>query len=79
VQDADIVDDAYERILQYEREGLIIINRYEDLSDEQKRKDRNMIISAINRLELLKGEHPLSGFVSAKFPDIWDELVVYLN
>jgi len=60
IQDVDIVDDAYERILQYEREGLLIINHFENLSDEQKISDRNMILGAINRLELLKGEHPLS-------------------
>jgi hypothetical protein len=73
IQDVDIVTDAYERILQYERDGLLIIHRFDSLTDEQKRKDRNMVLGAIRRLELLKGEHPLSGFVSAKFPELWNE------
>ncbi|MCL2401450.1 MAG: hypothetical protein FWC90_02270 [Oscillospiraceae bacterium] len=73
IQDVDVVDDAYERILQYEKEGLLVINHFENLSDEQKRRDRNMVLGAIKELELLKGEHPLSAFVSAKFPEIWEE------
>jgi len=36
VPDIDIVDNAYERILQYEKDGMIIINRFENLSDKQK-------------------------------------------
>ena len=73
VTDVDIVDDAYKQILQYEKDGMLIINRYESLSDERKIKDRNMVLSAIKGLDLLKGDHPLSSFVSAKFPELWDE------
>ncbi|MCL2409058.1 MAG: hypothetical protein FWC96_05515 [Oscillospiraceae bacterium] len=73
IQDVDVVDDAYERILQYEKEGLLVITRYENLSEKQKAIDRHMLLDEIKELELLKGEHPLSEFVSAKFPEIWEE------
>ena len=73
IQEVDIVENAYERILQYEKEKSLIINHYENISEEQKRKDKNMILRAIKRLDLLKGEHPLSNFVSIKFPEIWNE------
>ena len=76
IQGIDVVENAYERILRYGFEGKLIINRYEMLSDEQRRKDRNMVFNAIKRLELLKGEHPLSGFVSEKFPEVWDEALL---
>lgn len=56
---AHIVEDAYARILQYETEGLLRIHRYRDLTDEQRRKDRNLVLNAIRRLDLLKGNHPL--------------------
>ena len=78
IQTVDVVDDAYERILQYEKDGMLIINHFENLSEEQKGKDRNMILGAIKRLELLKGEHPLSNFVSEKFPEIWEEALLKL-
>ena len=73
IQGADIVENAYERILQYERQGALRINHFENLSQEQIAKDKNMILGAIKRLELLKGEHPLSGFVKEKFPIYWQE------
>ena len=64
--------DAYERILQYERQGLLKINHFTERSDEEKKED-NMVMGAIKRLELWKGEHPLSGFVQEKFPAYWEE------
>ena len=71
----DKVEDAYERILQYEKKGLLRINRFESLTKTQRQKDRNMILSAIRRLELLKGTHPLSSFVSQTFPELWEEAI----
>lgn len=73
VASATPVEDAYSLILQNEAEGLLKINHYETLSQEQKQKDRNMILGAIKNLDLLKGQHLLSAFVSEKFPDLWDE------
>jgi len=73
VKDVEVVEDAYERILRFEKEGSLIINHFETLFDEQKRRDRNMVLGAIKRLELLKGEHPLSEFVKEKFPALWNE------
>ena len=73
VQSVDIVENAYERILQYEKSGELIINHYDNLSDRQKERDRNMVLGAIKRMDLLKGQHPLSGFVAEKFPEFWRE------
>lgn len=73
VKTVDVVENAYERILLYERQGLMKINHFETLSDEQILRDRNMVIGTIKRLELWKGEHPLSGFVREKFPVYWEE------
>lgn len=73
VKAADVVEDAYERILQYEQQGQLKINYFEKLSEEQISKDRNMVLRTIKRLELWKGEHPLSGFVQEKFPAYWEE------
>ena len=70
---ADEVDDAYSRILRYESEGRLRIRHYEDLTVEERRRDRNMVRGAIRRLDLLRGEHPLSGVVSGTFPEWWEE------
>ena len=73
ISDVDVVEDACERILAYEQKGLLVINRFEDRSEAQKSKDNNMILAAIRRFDLLQGDHPLSGFVSSKFPQLWNE------
>ena len=73
VSEIDFVEDAHERILQYEQEGLLRIHRFETLTDQQKEKNRNMILGAIKRFELLKGEHILSDFAAATFPELWRE------
>ena len=48
-RDVDIVENAYTRILQYEQLGLLKINHFEELSDAQIRKNKNMVIGAIKR------------------------------
>lgn len=73
VDTADEVPDAYKRILRYEAEGRLRIRRYEELTEGERRRVRNMVRGAIRRLDLLRGEHPLSGFVSATFPEWWEE------
>jgi hypothetical protein len=73
VAEADPVSDAYERILRYEQEGQLLINRYEDRSAVQVQRDRNMVLGAIKRFGLLEGSHVLSDFVSARFPQLWEE------
>jgi hypothetical protein len=73
VAEADPVPDAYERILRYEREGQLLINRYEDRSAAQIQRDQKMVLGAIKRFGLLDGGHVLSAFVAARFPHLWDE------
>lgn len=73
VDAADEVPDAYERILRYESEGQLRIRRFEELTDDERQRDRNMVRGAIRRLDLLRGGHPLSGFVSTTFPEWWEE------
>ena len=75
VVETDVVEDAYQRIRQYEEEGLLVIHHFESLSEEQRARDKRIVLRAIQRLELLKGEHPLSPFVKEKFPLIWEEAI----
>ena len=75
VESCDVVADAHERILSYEKKGLLVINHFEDLSEAQRESDRQMVLGAIRGLNLLNGTHPLSAFVAEKFPALWQEAV----
>ena len=72
VLECEAVDDAYQKILEYEKAGEIIIRKYGELTPKEHKNNENMILSGIKRLDLLKGEHPLSSFVSYKFPELWE-------
>jgi len=73
IREVEVVDDAYERILQFERDGELVINRFDALADEVKDRERRIVLESIKNLELWKRERPLSDFVAEKFPDLWDE------
>lgn len=73
VTGCEAVDDACALLLQYEREGTLIIRRHGALTEAEHAANRNMVLGAIRRLNLLEGEHPLSPFVREKFPALWAE------
>ncbi len=63
IKETDIVKDCYQRILEYEKQGLLYINRYENLTEEKVKAEHNMILFAIKRHKLLEGNHPMAPFV----------------
>jgi hypothetical protein len=79
VKTRDIVDNAYEKILLYEKKGLLVINRFETLTEQQRENDRRMVRNTIKNLNLLSSTHPLSAFVSEKFPSLWQEAIKEQN
>lgn len=66
----DFVPDALERILAYEKLGLLEIRRFEALTEAQLASEKRMIASAIKR----ECAHvALIEFIREKFPAIWAE------
>ena len=49
------------------------MNHHDSLYDRQKERDRNMVLGAIKRMDLQKGQPPLFAFVAEKFPELWHE------
>ena len=64
----DFVPDALERILEYERQGLLEIRRYEALTEEELATEEKMIAGAIRRT---KAGTPMGQFIQEKFPALW--------
>ena len=73
IMECETVGDAYQKILEYEKAGEIIIRRYDELTPKELQNNESMILSGIKRLSLLEGKHPLSSFVSHKFPELWEK------
>lgn len=73
VKDAEYIPDAYEAILQAEKNGLITIIRYEEMSDRMKEWNRRTIKEEYEKAE----DHPeYRHFLHGNFPDIIDDGVI---
>ena len=77
IVDREYVDDVYERILQYEKQGKFIYERYEDLPQWRLDVIRGHVIRLIKRFDLMNDmDHPGRPFVMEKFPRYWAEAQV---
>lgn len=67
------VSNAYELLLDYERQGRLIINRYENMSEGYLKFYYNMILDYIKRKEMYRiPECSYARFVRQKFPFVWE-------
>ncbi len=66
------VKDAYKKILEYEKQGNIIIRRYESLSIAEIENNKNMIMKELNN-EVYNKNEVLLGYIKFTFPDIYAE------
>ena len=60
-------------LLEYEKEGMLIIRRFEDLSDGQRvniKKQMQQEILNYNLLSMPKCGY--SKFIRERFPDVWE-------
>jgi hypothetical protein len=73
VEDEITVKNALDSILTHEREGRIIIHRFETLDNKQREREHQMIFNFIKDQNLLTTDHPYKEFIISKFPYIWDE------
>jgi len=73
IKEADIVDNAYERLLEYEGHGSLIIKRFNELPKEIHEGHARTILRTIKRHNLLDEVHPMAPFIKEKFPELWEQ------
>lgn len=77
VTGCESINDVYEHILQYEKQGRFIYEHYEDLPQWRIDVIRGHIIRFIKRNGLLSDKnHPSRTFIMEKFPQYWAEAQV---
>jgi len=74
ISSCEKIEDAYAEIMKYENEGLIKIHRYEDLSEEDKEKNKKMILRELSGSDLYKNDRVLLSYIKMRFPDIYHEV-----
>jgi len=68
----DFVEDVYAEILQAEREGRVVVSRYDALSDEKKAQITKNAAEYILRSNFLTAESPKARFYAEHFPLAWE-------
>lgn len=77
VVDCEYIDDVYEEILRYEKQGKFIYEHYESLPQWRLDLIRGQITRFIKRNNLLvEKDHPSRRFIMEKFPQYWAEAKV---
>jgi len=73
ISECEMIEDVYDGIMKYEEEGIIKVRRYEDLSEEDKEKNKKMILRELSGSDLYKNDRVLLGYLKMRFPDIYHE------
>jgi hypothetical protein len=77
VVDCEYIDDVYEKIMEYEKEGRFVYEKYEDLPQYRHDIIRGIIYRCIKRDNLLEDSaHPCNNFFKEKFTQYWEEAEV---
>jgi len=76
VSRSDKIDDLYEWFLQREREGKLVIQRFETLSPDQRTLWHGMVLEElIDRYSGLQESNPYTRFVQEKMPSVWERFL----
>lgn len=74
VSDRKDVANAYELLLNYEKQGKLIINRYDKMTEKHLNFYYRMILDYIRKKEMcLKPDCSYARFVKEKFPFVWEQ------
>lgn len=77
VSGCELIDNVYEHILRYEKQGKFIYEHYEDLPQWRIDVIRGQILRFIKRNGLVVDpSHPSRKFIREKFPQYWAEAQV---
>jgi len=77
INDNEYIPDVLARILEYEKYGTFIYEKYESLPQYRYDIIRGLVLRLIKNDEILNhSDHPLSSFYQEKYPKIWEEAIV---
>lgn len=65
------IPDVYVKLLEHEKNGELVIERYETLSNNRLNQIRNMVKSEIEKYNLKNNDNSYSRFIKSRFKDLW--------
>ncbi|GHV87267.1 hypothetical protein AGMMS50255_5630 [Spirochaetia bacterium] len=73
VKEYENVNNAYEKLLEYENKKELKIIRFNELKKENIEGRNRTILKTIKHYNLLDEKHPMAPFIKEKFPEVWEE------
>ncbi len=73
VKKIEEVDDLYLKLLEYEQQGVLVIERYNTLSDNFKKIIERQILEEIKSKQLLITNNDHANYIKEHYPDIWQK------
>ena len=67
----EFIPDVYHEILKYEKTGAVVVKRYENLTDTEKKDVFDMMLNYIYKNDLLAEKGTKAEFIRENFPDTW--------
>lgn len=66
-----IIEDACEALLEQEKQGTLVIRRYEQLSEKERIWIRNAEAETIQKHDLLNTPGPMANYYRTHYPESW--------
>jgi len=77
IKDCEFIEDVYERIIEYEKYGLFICEKYEELPQSKHENIRGWVMRWIKAENCIKNKDSfLSKFYQDRYPTYWKEAEV---
>lgn len=71
IAECEMIEDVYDELLKYEEQGRIILRRYEQLTEHEKAKNKEMIIRELANNEQYRIDKALLSYIKMRFSDIY--------
>jgi len=78
VVSCEFIPDIYQEILKYEKTGAIVVNRYEYLTDNEKKDVFDMMVHNIIENDFFSANGGKAKFMKENFPDAWVYAVTHI-
>lgn len=74
VESSEFIEDVYKKLLEYEKNGNIIIIRFKDMSDKMREISHKQITEILAKEAVFSSAEDYPMFLKKRFPDAWKDV-----
>jgi len=74
VVSVDFIEDVYRKLLEYEKNGEIILVQFKDIPDRIREKNHKWVTEVLDSEEIFSSTEEYPMFLKTRFPKAWEEV-----